>query len=164
MSSRKLKCYGWCDEKYIKLDLIKFKNKNYCFKCYARKTEEAHGYEVLKQTISEVFNIPYPTGLMLRQMKTFFEERNYTYIDQANALKYGREVLKKTFTSNYGLGLVPYIIDEARGYYIKRDKQMENMKDVNALRKVETVDKSVAGFYQQRNHRSKMIDIESELL
>ena len=164
MSSRLLKCYGWCEEKHAKADLIKFKNLNYCFKCYSRKTEEAHGREVLMRTISDVFNIPYPTGRMLGQMKSFFEERNYTYIDQANALTYGRDVLRKTFTSNYGLGLIPYIIDDARAYYIKRNKQMEDMKDVDTLRKVETIDKSAKGFYQEKHHRSKMIDIESELL
>lgn len=164
MSLRKLKCYGWCEEKHIKADLIKFKNLNYCFKCYARKTEEAHGREVLMRTISDVFNIPYPTGRMLGQMKNFFEERNYTYLDQANALTYGQDVLKKSFTPNYGLGLIPYIIDDARTYYIKREKQLEDMKDVNALNKVETMDKKASGFYKKKNLRSKIIDIESELL
>lgn len=162
--SRLLKCYGWCDEKHIKPELIKFKNKNYCFKCYSKKVEEAHGYETLKGTISDVFDIPYPTGRMLGQMKKFYEERNYTYLDQANALTYGRDILKKKFTSNYGLGLVPYIIDEAREYYIKREKQMEDMKNMDISRRVETIDKSVGGFYQEKHHRSKIIDIESELL
>lgn len=147
----------------MKAELIKYKNKNYCFKCYKKKTEEDLGREMLVRTISEVFNIPYPTGRMLGQMKRFFEERNYTYVDQANALTYGRDVLKKKFTPNYGLGLVPYIIDDAREFYAKRDRQLEDMKNIKSLGKVEIVDKK-ANFYQEKNRRSKIIDIESELL
>lgn len=147
----------------MKAELIKYKNKNYCFKCYKKKTEEDLGREMLVRTISEVFNIPYPTGRMLGQMKRFFEERNYTYVDQANALTYGRDVLKKKFTSNYGLGLVPYIIDDAREFYAKRDRQLEDMKNIKSLGKVEIVDKK-ANFYQEKNRKSKIIDIESELL
>lgn len=111
----------------------------------------------------EVFDIPYPTGRMLKQMKDFKEERGYSYLDQSNALIYGHDVLNKSFHSKFALGLIPYIIEDAKQFYIKRDKQMEDMKDVDGLNNIETINKKAGSFYQEKHRQSKIIDIESEL-
>lgn len=163
MSERMLKCYGWCEEKHAKSNLIKFSSRNYCFKCYERVTREKLERETLMHTISEVYNIPYPTGRMLKQMKDFKEERNYSYLDQSNALLYGRDVLHKVFHSKYALGLLPYIIDDSIAFHTKRDEQMENMKDITELNDTEVINKQVGGFYRDKHQKSKIIDIESEL-
>lgn len=161
--ARLLKCYGWCDSKYPKIELTQYKNKNYCKECYKRKVEDDDGRIKLLDTISNIYNIPYPTGMMLRQMKQFREERNYKYNDQAKALWYGKHVLKKQFYSSYGLGLIPYIIDDAVKYFEDNKKRQEKMKDVSSVNKTQTITKTWQENDKQLYRKNKMIDMEGIL-
>ena len=129
--ARLLKCYGFCGEKYEKENLINYKSKNYCKECYEIKVKDDEGRKILIDTISAVFNIPYPNGQMLRQMKMFREDRNYQYEDQAKAILYSVKILKKNMHPKYGLGLIPYVIDDAIKFYEERRKLSEQMKGKN---------------------------------
>lgn len=86
MSNRLLKCYGYYNKKYPKEVLIKYSptgegaGKNHCPECYQRKVKETKEREDLYNFIKTTYNLNFPTGNMLRQIKQFREERNYTYI------------------------------------------------------------------------------------
>ena len=127
--ARLLKCYGFCHEKYEKSELTNYKSKNYCSSCLKQKKIDDEGRDTLHKVIMSLFNIPFPNGQMLRQMKMFREERNYDYEDQAKALLYAKHQLKKTMHPKYGLGLVPYVIDDAVKYHKEQTEKLEEMKN-----------------------------------
>lgn len=138
---RLLKCYGTCNEKYVKTDLTNYKSKNYCRKCYEQKYKDDQERALMTNVICTYFDIPYPTGHMLKQMKTFREERNYSYKDQANAICYSKDILKKNMKPSYGLGLIPYVIDGARDYYTKQEKQLNDMEGKDVIHEIKKVTK-----------------------
>ena len=158
--SRRLKCYGFCDNKYPKEELTQYKSKNYCSECLIIKKEDDVGREKLINEISKIYNIPYPTGMMLRQMKDFRESRNYKYNDQAKAIWYGKHVLKKSFHSKYGLSLVPYIIDAAVIYFEENRKRAEKLEDVQSINKTQTIYKTTKSIINNNYKDKKMINME----
>lgn len=158
--SRRLKCYGFCDEKYPKEELTLYKNKNYCPQCLVIKKDDDDGREKLINEITKIYNIPYPTGAMLRQMKDFRESRNYKYNDQAKAIWYGKHVLKKDFHSKYGLGLVPYIIEDAIIYFESNKKRAKKLENITSINKTQIIYKTSKSMIGQNYKDKKMINME----
>ena len=66
---REYKCYGTCGKKYQKEFLVKVSSKNYCKTCASEIEKQKKDREVLYKTIQTVFNIPFPNGMMLKQIK-----------------------------------------------------------------------------------------------
>jgi len=108
--------------------------KNYCFACASKKEKNEHDRKELYAFIQETFNITYPTGLMLRQIKTFHEERKYSYKNIRLTIDYIIRIQKKTMYSSAGLALVPYIYDEMIDYY----KDLIRRRSETTLQKSET--------------------------
>lgn len=130
MSGRPLKCYGWCGEKYPREEIVKVGSKNYCKKCGERKQKEIKDREVLFHTIQITYNIPYPSGQMLRQIKQFKEDRNYDYEGMTKTLCYFIKVIKKKPFLNAALSFLPYYYDSAIKYYKELDERREKAKDI----------------------------------
>lgn len=161
--ARLLKCYGNCGQKYPKEQLIQYKSKNYCNDCYKKKKIDDEGRHTLHEVISKVYEIPYPTGQMLRQMKTFREERNYSYENQAKALLYGKFILKKVMKSSYGLGLIPYIIDDAVRYYDEQVAKAKSMEGKKVQHESKIVKKKTVVFEKDEKLKQKLIPMEDLL-
>lgn len=135
MSERLLKCYGYCDSKYPKSQLKKFKanpnnsgpGKNFCFDCHDRKTKEVKDREELYWYIQKTFNLTFPTGNMLAQIKRFREERGYTYKNIRFTLDYVFNI-KGVYTPQikFGIGFVPYFYDEMIDYYKELNEKRQN--------------------------------------
>lgn len=156
--ARLLKCYGSCEKKYEKDKLFKYKEKNYCEKCYNEIRENDKQRQLLLSIISKYYNIPYPTGRMLREMKTFREERNYKYEDQAKAIIYLCKIQKKKLYSKYGLALIPYVIDDAVLYYKKQEERMEAIKDKKNVYEKKTITMKVQKNRKEDYVNNKIID------
>lgn len=129
--TRLLKCYGYCDEKHPKSDLVKVGSKNFCKKCAKIKEKENKDREILYKTIQTVYNIPYPNGQMLRQIKQFSDERNYTLEGMTKTLCYFVKIMKKKPYLNAGLSFLPYYYDNAIKYYNDLDERRKNLKEVD---------------------------------
>lgn len=160
---RLLKCYGTCNDKYAKTELINYKSKNYCKSCYDKKFKDDSEREMMVNVICTYFNIPYPTGHMLKQMKTFREERNYSYKDQANAICYSKDILKKQMKPSYGLGLIPYVIDSARDYYTKQEKRLNDMEHKEVFQDIKKVKKLEKVIDKDLPRKRKLLNMEDIL-
>lgn len=134
--ARLLKCYGYCNQKYPKEELRKLKinknasgdGQNFCKDCYDRKVKEVADREALYNFIQSTYNLTFPTGLILRQIKNFHEERGYTYKNIRFTLDYVFNI-KKSYKPivQYGISMVPYFHDEMIEYYRELKKKRENL-------------------------------------
>lgn len=126
--ARLCKCY-LCENKFPKADLESISSKNYCFKCASIIKQEKKDREELINVIKRLYNISYPTGLMLKQIKTFKEERGYKLKGITLTLLYCMEQLNVTFHERYGLGIVPLHYESAKKYWIDKNRRAKNHID-----------------------------------
>ena len=143
--ARLLKCYGYCGKKYPKEELTKLNlNKNssspglnYCSECYNRKVKETADREDLYKFIQDTYNLEFPTGQMLRQIKMLNQERGYTYKNIRFTLDYVFNI-KKNYSpiTKFGVSMVPYFHDEMIEYYKSLKERRQNLKLVNTEPKV----------------------------
>ncbi|PEN61657.1 hypothetical protein [Bacillus wiedmannii] len=160
MSKRLLKCYGTCGEKYPQSELTKYKNANHCLPCYQAKVKEVEDREKLYELIKKTFNLNFPTGLMLKQVKQFREERQYTYKNIAFTIDYIVRIKKMKLHMQYGIALVPHFYDEMIAYYKDLKRRREQMKDIKP-RKV-TV-KMQPPVLENEYRKKKLINMEDLL-
>lgn len=89
----------------------------------------------LQKIIKEVLNIKAVTTQINRQINRFVVELGLDYKDIAQALTFYFEVQNNAYQSQYGIGIVPHIVDQAKDYYKKemnkKKKQMKSVLDSN---------------------------------
>lgn len=125
MSARLLKCYGYeCIEnnvKHPKEDLFLYKGHNYCAVHYSEKLKEDEDRAYLYGIIKEYYHVEYPTGVMLGQIKKYTsrEHQNYTLRGIAETIKFMATKPNVYMDTNKGIGLVPYLYEEAKMEYMK---------------------------------------------
>lgn len=125
--ARLLKCYGTCGDKYEKEKLVKDGGKNYCDKCYKQKHIDKRERNNLYETIRALYNITHPTGMMLKQIKQFRYDYDYSYEDMRYTLMYCKNHKPNIkFQHKYGVSIIPYIIEEAKDNRLKEAEQMKN--------------------------------------
>jgi len=161
--ARLLKCYGSDCSKFPKEEMKEFKGKNYCEKCYEEEKKNSEGYKTFLEVVTEAYSIPYPTGLMLRQAKNFRNDRNYEYEDQAIAILYIKNILRKEMNTKFGLGLIPYVIDDAKKFYIDQKQKMEDMKEKDFHYEIDVIKKKKVEFDKHSAMKNKLIDMEKIL-
>lgn len=90
--------------------------------CWARKetmkTQDEKDRESLEEYIMDLFGLNVISPKIKRQIDTYHNEYNYTYTGIKKALIYQFEVKKGDIKqANGGIGIVPYVYDQARNYY-----------------------------------------------
>ena len=159
--ARLLKCYGWCEKKHPKEDLVLYNSKNYCFPCLSRKEYDDVGRSKLHKQIRKSYGIGRPTGFMLKQSKKFREEQGYTYQNQAKAIWFADTVQHKEMDEKYGLGIIPFVINDAIIYYDDQKEKANKMKNGVKVGKTKTI-KIKKPFYNEAKSK-RLIDMESLL-
>lgn len=129
--ARLLKCYGYCNEKYDKDNLVKIGAHNFCKKCAEKKQKEQQDRNTLYTTIKTVFKVDFPTGIMLKQIKQFTDERNYSLEGITKTICYFVKVQRQTPTLRGNLSFVPFHYDNAIKYYNDLEEKRKNAKDVS---------------------------------
>ena len=112
----------------------KFRNANHCPECYERKVKETEDRERLYKFLCEYFKLSFPSGLMLKQIKQFREERNYTYKNIQFTVDYIVRIKKLNLQVQYGIALVPHYYDEMIRYY----KDLKERREKTVIKEVET--------------------------
>lgn len=138
----------------------KYKNANHCSSCYEAKVKEVEDREKLYDLIKKTFSLNFPTGLMLKQIKQFREERQYTYKNIAFTIDYIVRIKKMRLQMQYGIALIPHYYDEMISYYKDLKRRREQMKDITP-RKV-TV-KMQAPVLENEYRKKKLINMEDLL-
>lgn len=129
----KVKCL-YCEEMFNK-DKEPFEKigRRYAHKdCYLKYHTEDEDYkEKIYSYIKELYGKDYNYSVIERQRKQFIKDDNLTNKDIYLALKYHYEVQKGNVSRSKGrIGIVPYVVDEARKYYNdleRRNKQISNV-------------------------------------
>lgn len=159
MGDRLVKCYGYCGKKHPKSQMIQLGGKNHCLSCYKRKIQERKDRDYLYKTIKEIFGITFPTGLMLKQIKEYREERGYSYKNIAYAVNYIYRKKKIKPITSKGIALVPYFYDEMISYY----KDLKERRE-SPIQKHEKVDLTLNPIPIDNAYREKKLINMEELL
>ena len=120
-------------EKYI------ISSKRYCKKCYDVKIKDAEDYNNLISYICSIFKIEAPNWLIVKQIKQFKEEFNYTYAGMNYCLWYLTQIKNVKMELKYGIGLVKVEYENSKNYYLQQCKIQESVKppqNVEVKRKV----------------------------
>lgn len=141
----------YCKEKFdrdkvptIQVSARRYAHKECAEKGEASKTQEQKDLEALEKYIMKLFDMPYVNARIRKQLKEYQEQYNYTYSGILKTLVYWYEIKgNSTEKANGGLGIVPYIYEQACQYYYSlylaklanEDKDIEEYKP-----KVKTVE------------------------
>lgn len=150
-------CGEWVDKSLN--EFTKNYKGYYHSNCYeAIQIENQYRIE-LNEYISEIYNIEFPTGWMMKQIKEYKEKRNYTYKGMELTLRYMYEVerLNKLEASDAGLGMIPY-------YYEKTKKYYSNLETVSSAAKDFELNNEAEIIYMQppvRKKNKRLLDMNS---
>ncbi|MDG0860380.1 hypothetical protein [Staphylococcus equorum] len=160
--TRLLKCYGYCNSKYPKEELKKLNlNKNstndghnYCVSCYEKKIKDFNDRNDLYKFLQDTFDLNFPTGLMLRQIKQFNEERGYSYKNIRLTLNYIFNIKRcyKPMTK-FGIAMVPHFHEEMIEYY----KNFKNKRENLTIKKTETKRVTLPLFETNESYKQKKL-------
>ena len=91
---------------------------------------ESQDYKDLIAYICELYQIDAPTGWMLKQIKDFKEQFNYTYRGMKTTLHYFYEIQEgNDVADSMGIGIVPFVYDEAKKFYIDKKAVKDSVSD-----------------------------------
>lgn len=101
---------------------VQIGNRWRCLQCNNKVQKEKQDRKELYDYICDLYELDIPTTMMMKQIKEFKENYNYKYKGMLLALQYWYEILEKSFNEENGLGIIPYIYNEAKKHYIAKQK------------------------------------------
>ena len=122
----------------------KIGNRWVCFDCLEIREQMASERQELYDLVAGLFFIKYPTGMMMKQIKDFKEDLEYTYKGMTLSLIYWTETLNNTMSNAKGVGIIPYIYEDAKKFYIEKmniKREVEDMQGGFTSKKVVTLSK-----------------------
>lgn len=138
--ARLVKC-PYCENKLDKDVAYEFKKRYYHVECFETWRMEAGHRKELITYICDLYRMDAPTGMMLKQIKDFQEEYNYKLKGMELALRYFYETLDNKVREGDGIGIIPFVYEEAKSHYIKQQKIAEsigNSKDEEVVVFIDT--------------------------
>ncbi len=140
---RLVKC-PYCEQKLDKDEAFTYKKRYYHEQCFKTWQRESVDRKELIDYICKLYGIETLTGMMLKQIKDFHEEYHYKYKGMELALRYFFETLNNQIQDGTGIGIIPFVYEDAKNYYVMKMK----------------VEKSVQKVGDKQN-KEKVIEIES---
>lgn len=140
-------------KRVIKDEPVKHSGKNYHQECFDEWRKEVEDRKDLNDYICKLYRIEYPTGMIRKQIKEFQEEYNYKLKGMELALRYFHETLDNKPRPGDGIGIIPFIYEEAKNHYIKQKKIAESIENM------ETQELTVQITPTKYSRKSKKIDI-----
>ncbi|MGA4713080.1 hypothetical protein [Bacillus safensis] len=121
---RQVKC-PYCEQSLDKEEALPYKKRYYHTNCFNTWQREAEDRKSLYEYICELYNLDAPTGMIRKQIKDFQEEYKYKLKGIELALKYFYELLGNNPQEHGGIGIVPYIYEDAKRNYIEEKRVIE---------------------------------------
>lgn len=114
---------------WVQVANLRYAHKACAEKNQVTKSKNELDYEALINYIEKLFGIGYVSAKVAKQIKDFREQYGYTYSGILGTLTYWYEVKGASLEmSNGGIGIVPYIYEQAKEYYSK----INNANSINA--------------------------------
>jgi hypothetical protein len=119
-----------CKEKYEE----ELKQKEQQKKISYLSNPEDEQLSSLEEYIKKIFDIPYISQKIKRQIQTYIRDYNYSYEGIFKTLFYWYGLKGKSIEkANNGLGIVPYIYDESQEYF----KRINMAKEKNEIKNLD---------------------------
>lgn len=77
-------------------------------------------YKELIDYICKIYEMSRPSGQMLKQIKSFKDEYEYTYKGMEVALRFFYDIENNAVKDDTGVGIIPYIYERAKNYYMRK--------------------------------------------
>lgn len=143
-----------CDVKIsLEDEKVKIKNKSYHKECYVKLQYEREQYKLLIKKICEIFDIEVPNGLILKQIKQYKEEFQYSYSGMLYTLWFMSDIEGKRFTEiKYGIALIKYYYEKAKSYFEQQQRILDSMSSNENLEiKIREVKVNLNKVYSNKN-------------
>lgn len=165
-SKRSVKCPGCLvffhkdEEKHIFI-----KNRYWHESCYeefkSREEQSFKAIEELESYICNLFEIEYVNARIKKQIKDMIDQYHYTYSGILGTLRYWYDIKQNSIEkANGGIGIVPYVYDDAKKYYevifYAQQLNKDNNKDSFNIQEKNIVIKSPKVHIKQH----KVIDLD----
>lgn len=106
-----------------------YKNKKYHIKCYKELVNELYSKsqnqqdsrQELYEYICKLFNLKEITPLIKIQLDKYYTEYEFTYEGMLYTLKYFFEIMENDINRCEGIGIIPYVYQEAKEFYILKN-------------------------------------------
>jgi hypothetical protein len=138
--ARQVKC-PYCENHLDKDDAYEYKKKYYHVECFNKWQKDKEHRQELIDYICKLYRVATPSGMMLKQIKDFQTDYKYTLKGIELSLRYFHETLGNSVQDGAGIGIVPYVYEDAKRHYIMKMKVEESLNQVenNVEKKVITV-------------------------
>ncbi len=156
--ARLVKC-PYCESQLPKDEAVEYKKRYYHESCFNTWRQEAEHRKELIEYILELYKLEAPTGMMLKQIKEFQEDFKYKLKGIELALRYFYETLGNPVQEGSGIGIVPYVYEDAKKHYIMKMNVKESLKDIEKDVEQKVVVVQSPQFTYQK--KVKQIDISS---
>ncbi|AZV43588.1 hypothetical protein BAOM_2979 [Peribacillus asahii] len=154
---RMVKC-PYCEQQVDKDVSVSHQKRYYHELCFKTMKREQDDYKSLMDYIVELFGEDKPLMLLKKQVKDLKDE-GYKYKGMELALKYFFDTLGNRVKENTGIGIIPYIYEDAKNHYITIKKVENSTEGFNTdIKKKVVIIESPKQTFQKK---SKSIDIES---
>lgn len=161
-----VKCYGTCGGKYPKTEMIEVgkAKTRFCKSCYAEREKKKIEREKLYGSIKKIYNIDFPTGIMLKQIKQYELERGYTLKNIRLTLDYIFNIAECAYPDlTGGIGLVPFYYQDMLNYYKEKIKQKSLTPKENKIKETKIIIPKPSSNPRSKLLKSRLIKME-ELL
>jgi len=99
---------------------------------YSKKIEEQQDpMEELKSYICQIFEINELSALMNSQIEKMAREYSYTPSGMLFTLKYFYEICENSTQKSRGIGIIPFVYEDAKQFYKLKKASQENTKDID---------------------------------
>lgn len=146
----------YCKMQVNKAKAVKVANRKYCCPEHAEPYRREHpqkptsqseidkSFQLLIEEICRRFAISKPTGLMLRQIKQYRDEYEFTYDGMRATIWYYCEIAhpNQELNVNYGVAMIPYSYEDAKAFYWEQKRleyEAERADIEAALRHEQTI-------------------------
>lgn len=128
----------------------------------AKKKQEEKDYEELEKYIKKLFNRPFVTARIQKQIKDYKEQYNYTFSGILKTLEWWYDIRGNSLEkANEGIGIVPFIYDQAKKYYYELFLAQQSSQKIDSISyKVEYIEIAPP---QIKKRPPKLFNIEDEL-
>lgn len=137
MRKYKVKC-PFCEKFFYREDeeYEIYKNRFYHKECYDKIKKENDDKEKLEKFIKELFQLEILPLLIKNQIKKYVgADYNYTFSGIMGSLDYFFNIKKNDIHKSKGIGIVPYIYDEAKQYFTNLNNIENKNKDIDLKNK-----------------------------
>jgi hypothetical protein len=125
---------------YTQVTERRYAHKECAEKFQVQKSQDELDYDALADYIENLFGVGFLNAKIVKQIKDYRTAYNYTYSGMLGTLVYWYEVKKAPIDkvkANGGIGIIPYIYDDAKEYYNKINQANQlNANFTNYMAKV----------------------------